>query len=70
MSPGRRGGATLSTTILLSLIAIVHVLRILWRVEVTADGTRIPMWVSWVAVLVTGILSLALWREGRHGESG
>ena len=70
MSPGRRGGATLSTTILLILIAIVHVLRILWRVEVTADGTRIPMWVSWVAVLVTGILSFALWREGRHGKSG
>ena len=62
--------AAVSATILLILIAIVHILRILFRVEVTADGSSIPMWVSWVAVLVTGILSFALWRESRHGKSG
>ena len=62
--------AAVSTTILLILIAIVHILRILFRVEVTAGGTSIPMWVSWVAVLVTGILSFALCRESRHGKSG
>jgi len=62
--------AALGATILLILIAVAHVLRILFRVEVTADGTSIPMWVSWVAVLVTGILSFALWRESRHGKSG
>jgi len=62
--------APLGATILLVLIAVAHILRILFHVEVTADGTRIPMWVSWVAVLVTGILSIALWRESRQGKSG
>jgi hypothetical protein len=70
MSKSGRGRATVCATVLLGLIAVAHALRILWRIEVTAGGRRIPMGVSWAALLVAGVLSFALWREGRHGESG
>jgi uncharacterized membrane protein len=49
--------------ILFWLIALAQLLRILFRVEVTAGGVNIPLWVSIVAVVVFGALGTWLWRE-------
>ena len=52
-------------TLLLSFVAIAHLLRLVFRVEVVANGRVIPLWVSAVGFIVPGGLALALWRESR-----
>jgi hypothetical protein len=55
--------ATLGTFILLDLIATIHVVRLLLRVEVTVGDTMIPMWASVVGLIIAGGLAIGLWRE-------
>ncbi len=58
--------ASLVAFIFIVLIAIVHLLRLLFHVQVTVGGSPVPMWVSIVALLFTGGLALMLWRENRR----
>jgi hypothetical protein len=58
--------ASFVAAILFWLIALVQVLRVLFRVEVTAGGVNIPLWVSILAVIVLGALGIWLWRERRE----
>jgi hypothetical protein len=46
-----------------SLVALAHLLRLLFQVEVAVAGAVIPMWVSVVGLMVTAGLAVALWRE-------
>ena len=57
--------ATLVAAILFWLIALAKLLRVLFRVKVTAGGVDIPLWVSVLAVVVLGALGIWLWRERR-----
>ena len=43
--------------LLFALVALVHLWRIVEGWDVTAYGTIIPLWTSWIALIVTGILS-------------
>jgi len=54
------------TTIFLALAALAQFLRFVLRVEVTAGGVSIPLWASALACVVTGGLSIMLWRESRR----
>lgn len=54
------------TTIFLALVALAQFLRLVLRVEVTAGGVSIPLWASALACVVTGGLSIMLWRESRR----
>jgi hypothetical protein len=56
---------TAATLVILALVAIVHVLRLLFGWSVTINGTDIPMWVSVVAFVITAGLVVGLWRETR-----
>jgi hypothetical protein len=58
--------ASLVAAILLWLISLAQLLRVLFRVEVTAGGVNIPVWVSILAVVVLGALGIWLWRERRE----
>ncbi|UCC49460.1 MAG: hypothetical protein JSV41_04635 [Gemmatimonadota bacterium] len=58
--------ATLLAVIFLLLVGIAHLGRLVLRVEVTADGIVVPMWLSVVAVIVPPLLALGVWREGRE----
>lgn len=60
MKPG-----SLLAVLLLALIAIGHVLRLVFRVEATLDGIAIPMWASIIGVVVPGAVALLLWWETR-----
>ncbi len=64
-----RGTASLLAIIFLALVALFHLLRLAFGVEVTADGRTIPVWLSAFGVLVPGTLAALLWRE-RQGWSG
>jgi hypothetical protein len=56
---------TAATLVILALVAIVHVLRLLFGWSVTINGTDIPMWVSVVAFVITAGSAVGLWWETR-----
>ena len=47
------------------LVALLHVLRLVFGWEVTIQGSIVPMWVSVVGVIIAGGLAVMLWRESR-----
>jgi hypothetical protein len=53
------------TSIFLLLVAIVHVLRLILQLKVTAGDYELPMWMSIPAAIVTAGLSLWLLRENK-----
>jgi Na+/proline symporter len=55
--------ATTITVILLILIAVAHLLRLIFHVEIVADGMTIPMWASVPACIVPAVLAVMVWRE-------
>ena len=57
--------ASTIAAVLLFAIAVVHVLRLVYRWPVTVAGETVPMWVSVVGLVVAGVLSVLLWRESR-----
>ena len=57
--------AALVATIFLSVVAVLHVLRLLFQVQVTAGSIEIPMWASIIAVIGPGLIAVWLWREQR-----
>jgi membrane protein implicated in regulation of membrane protease activity len=57
--------ATLVTCVFLLLVALAHVLRVVFAVPVTVGGYAVPMWMSTVAVLFLAVLSVWLWRDQR-----
>jgi hypothetical protein len=48
--------------IIFAIFALGHLLRLITQAEVLVAGNQIPMWVSVVALIVAGGLSLWLWR--------
>jgi uncharacterized membrane protein len=56
---------TLLAIILLTLIALAHVLRLTFTTEVIVAGTPVPQWVSAVAVVVPAVIAWLLWRESK-----
>lgn len=54
------------TSIFLLLVAIFHVLRLVFQVKVTAGNYDVPMWMSIAAAVFTGFLSLWLLRENKR----
>jgi hypothetical protein len=58
--------ASLLAVILFWLIALAQLLRVLLRVEVTAGGVTIPLWISVVAFIILAVLGVWLWRERRE----
>jgi len=47
----------------LALVAVFHLLRIVFQVPVTAGSVEIPMWASVLGVIGPGALAAWLWRE-------
>ncbi len=58
--------AAIMATVLLSLFAILHVLRLVFQFEVTFGTVVIPMWASVPAALLSGAVAAWLWKEQRE----
>lgn len=56
---------TLLAIILLILIALAHVLRLIFGTEIIIAGTPVPQWVSAVAVVVPAGIVWLLWKESK-----
>ena len=48
-----------------ALMAIVHIIRLFTNFQITVGTHSIPMWVSYVAIVITAFLSWMLCREAR-----
>ena len=58
--------ASLFATMFLSLVALAHLLRLLFQVSVTVSSTEIPMWASLLGVIGPGALAAWLWQERKR----
>ena len=56
---------TVAAAVLLGIVALAHLYRLIRPFEVTVAGDAIPQWVSVVGLVVSGGISLMLWRESR-----
>ena len=50
---------TLSVSVIFLIITVLHLSRIIWDWQATLHTWNIPLWFSYVAVVVAGVLSLS-----------
>ena len=48
------------------LMAIVHFYRLVVGLDVAVAGVQLPQSISWIAIVVTGLLAAMLYREARR----
>jgi hypothetical protein len=56
---------TTIAVVVFAIVAIAHVLRIALGWEVVVNGLVIPMWVSWIGIVVAGGLAIMVPQESR-----
>jgi len=57
---------TLLAAIIFGLMALLHIYRIVTHFQVIMGSHTFPQVVSWIALFVTGALSIMLFREARR----
>lgn len=62
---GNRPATTIAAIIFL-IIAVLHAYRLATHFQFVVGSHVIPMWVSWVGVIVPLLLAWGLWREARR----
>jgi protein-S-isoprenylcysteine O-methyltransferase Ste14 len=55
-------GSKLAVLLFLA-VALAHLLRLLFNLEVTVDQWSVPQWISALGVVVPGLVAWLLWRE-------
>jgi hypothetical protein len=56
---------TTIVVILLCAISIAQLLRLIFQVNIVANGVIIPIWLSIFGCIVPAVLAFMLWRENR-----
>jgi hypothetical protein len=56
---------TLIAALIFALMALLHVYRLFTHFQVILGSHTIPMWVSYLGVVVPGVLAIMLYRESR-----
>ncbi len=54
--------------VLFALVALAHLLRILYGMSVQVDQIDVPMFASWIGLLVPGALAVWAFRINRASE--
>jgi len=57
-------GASLAI-FLFVVVAVAHVLRLIFSVPITAGSWIVPQWVSLIGAVVPAGIAILLWRENR-----
>ncbi len=52
--------------LIFAIVALVHVLRLVFGWEVTINGMAVPQWASVLGIVVAAGLAVMLWRELRN----
>jgi hypothetical protein len=55
----------LIASIFLSIISILHILRIVFDVEIVINNWSVPFWINGLLAIITACLATMLWRENR-----
>ncbi len=58
--------AALAAVSVFAAVALAHLLRLVFRVEMVVGGTMVPMWASAVGLVVPLAIAVFLWREQRR----
>lgn len=56
---------TTIAVVIFALVAVVHLIRLFTGWEIIVNGYAIPIWASFVALIVAGGLAVMIWREAR-----
>ena len=56
---------TLLAIILFTVVAFVHLLRLIYGINVTIDDWVTPQWLSVLGVIGPGVIAWLLWRESK-----
>ena len=57
---------TTAASVVFGLVCLGHIARLCLGWDVTINGLHIPLWLSFVGVIVTGVLAFMLWWEARN----
>jgi len=57
-----RSTFTLVAAVIFAAIAVLHAIRIFYGWEAVIGGWAVPMWFSWVALVVSGYLAWNGWQ--------
>ncbi len=61
---------TTVASVLFALVAATYACRIFEQWNITIAGIAIPLWASYLGLLIPGGLSRMLWLEARHTPHG
>ncbi len=56
---------TMLAVVVFALVALVHLLRLVYGWEATINGAAVPMWGSVLGLVIAAGLAVMLWRESR-----
>jgi len=56
---------TLVAVLVFAIVALVHLLRLLFGWEVTINGAAVPLWASVLGIVIAAGLAAGLWWESR-----
>jgi hypothetical protein len=56
---------TTIAVVIFTIVALTHTCRIWFGWDVMLGGTAIPMWASYLGLIIAGGLAIGLWRESR-----
>jgi uncharacterized membrane protein len=56
---------SLVTAVLFLLIALLHAVRLLRGWQVTVEGTVVPIWISWIGLVIAAYLAYQGFRLAR-----
>ena len=56
---------TMLAVLVFTLVALLHLFRLVFGWEVTFNGAVVPMWLSIAGLLIAGGLAVMLWEESR-----
>ncbi|MGH9554665.1 MAG: hypothetical protein ACRD2Y_02475 [Terriglobales bacterium] len=59
---------SLTAGVIFSLISLLHLLRIIFGWEAVFEGRTVPLWASWVALLVGAYLAYQGFRLGKKPQ--
>ena len=57
---------TLIAAVIFALMALAHAYRLATHFQIVAGSHALPLWLSIVAIVVTAILAVGLFRESRR----
>ena len=57
---------TMLAAAIFALMALVHVYRLVVGFDVSVGGNHLPQSISWIALIVTGLLAAMLYGEARR----